>query len=153
MEQFIKSRYAVYTFFLLTSVFGWLTASYEKGRLKKFNPITMVFFDTIIATFVLGSILISQYRRKPQKTIREFTKLSFDDTWKLTTLGILGTLIGVIASNLLKYHDVSDMEMSGFMISLFVSGIAIYLLAEKEFTISRFMGFILLIIGGYLFMK
>ena len=153
MEQFIKSRYAVYTFFLLTSVFGWLTASYEKGLLKKFNPITMVFFDTIIATFVLGSILISQYRRKPQKTIREFTKLSFDDIWKLTALGIFGTFIGVVASNLLKYHDVSDMEMSGFMISLFVSGIAIYLLAEKEFTISRFMGFILLIIGGYFFMR
>ena len=73
--------------------------------------------------------------------------------WKLTALGILGTFIGVIASNLLKYHDVSDMEMSGFMISLFVSGIAIYLLAEKEFTISRFMGFILLLIGGYFFMK
>ena len=153
MDNFIKSKYAVYTFFLLTSIFGWLTASYEKGLLKKINPITIVFFDTIIATFVLGIIILTQYRQKPNKTIKEFSKLSTSDLWKITALGVLGTFIGVSASNLLKYHDVSDMELSGFMISLFVSGIAIYLLAEKKFTVSRCMGFILLLIGGYFFMK
>ena len=153
MDNFIKSKYAVYVFFLLTSVFGWLTASYEKNLLKKINPITMVFFDTIIASFVLGTIIITQYRKKPDKTIKEFSKLSTSDLWKITALGVFGTFIGVSASNLLKYHDVSDMEMSGFMISLFVSGIAIYLLAEKDFTISRLIGFTLLLIGGYFFMK
>ena len=153
MDNFLKSKYAVYMFFLLTSIFGWLTASYEKGLLKKINPTTMVFFDTIIATIVLGAIIITQYRKEPQKTVKEFSQLSNSDLWKITALGIFGTFIGVSASNLLKYHDVSDMEMSGFMISLFVSGIAIYLLAEKKFTTSRFMGFILLLIGGYFFMK
>ena len=153
MEHFLKSRYAVYSFFLLTSIFGWLTASFEKNLLKKINPVTMVFFDTIIATFVLGTILIKQYRTKPQKAMSEFSKLSTDEIWKIIALGVYGTFIGVSASNLLKYHDVSDMEMSGFMISLFVSGIAIYLLAEKSFTISRLFGFILLIIGGYFFMR
>ena len=153
MDNFLKSKYAVYIFFLLTSVFGWLTASYEKGLLKKINPTTMVFFDTIIATIVLGTIIITQYRKEPQKTVKELSQLSNSDLLKITALGIFGTFIGVSASNLLKYHNVSDMEMSGFMISLFVSGIAIYLLSEKKFTTSRFMGFILLLIGGYFFMK
>ena len=44
------------------------------------------------------------------------------------------------------------MRISSFMISMAVSGGAVYIMGERELTIYRIIGFILMSIGGYLFM-
>ena len=54
---------------------------------------------------------------------------------------------------MIKHHSVGKIEMIGFIISLLVGAIALHVTQEKKMNISRFLGIIIILFGGYLLMR
>ena len=147
----LKNKYSVYVFYILVASIGWITSSYAKHIIGKITPTALVLFDLSIS-FVFINLLVLFTNSKESNPINELRGLSNLEWLGLAGLGLFGTTVRVFSSSLLKHHAVETMRISAFMISMAVSGGAVYLLGEKELTIIRVIGFIMMSVGGYLFM-
>lgn len=147
----LKNKNSVYVFYILVASIGWITSSYAKHIIGKITPTALVLFDLSIS-FVFINLLVLFTNSKDSNPINELRGLSNLEWLGLAGLGLFGTTVRVFSSSLLKHHAVETMRISAFMISMAVSGGAVYLLGEKEVTIYRIIGFIMMAIGGYLFM-
>ena len=147
----LKNKNSVYVFYILVASIGWITSSYAKHIIGKITPTALVLFDLSIS-FVFINLLVLFTNSKDSNPINELRGLSNLEWLGLAGLGLFGTTVRVFSSSLLKHHAVETMRISAFMISMAVSGGAVYLLGEKELTIYRIIGFIMMAIGGYLFM-
>lgn len=147
----LKNKNSVYVFYILVASIGWITSSYAKHIIGKITPTALVLFDLSIS-FVFINLLVLFTNSKESNPINELRGLSNLEWLGLAGLGLFGTTVRVFSSSLLKHHAVETMRISAFMISMAVSGGAVYLLGEKELTIYRIIGFIMMAIGGYLFM-
>ena len=147
----LKNKNSVYVFYILVASIGWITSSYAKHIIGKITPTALVLFDLSIS-FVFINLLVLFTNSKESNPINELRGLSNLEWLGLAGLGLFGTTVRVFSSSLLKHHAVETMRISAFMISMAVSGGAVYLLGEKELTICRIIGFIMMAIGGYLFM-
>jgi hypothetical protein len=148
----LKHKNAVYIFYFVVASIGWVTSAYAKRIVGKISPNALVLFD-LTASFIFINIFILILNKKGDKNpINELRNLSNMEWFGLAGLGLFGTTVRVFASSLLQYHAVETMRLSSFMISIAVSGGAIYLMAERELTIYRMLGFLLMTTGGYMFM-
>ena len=147
----LKNKNSVYVFYILVASIGWITSSYAKHIIGKITPTALVLFDLSIS-FVFINLLVLFTNSKESNPINELRGLSNLEWLGLAGLGLFGTTVRVFSSSLLKHHAVETMRISAVMISMAVSGGAVYLLGEKELTIYRIIGFIMMAIGGYLFM-
>lgn len=148
----LKHKNAVYIFYFVVASIGWITSAYAKHIVGKISPNALVLFD-LTTSFIFINLLVLLFNKKgDQNPINELRKLTNTEWLGLAGLGLFGTSVRVFASSLLQYHAVETMRLSSFMISMAVSGGAVYLMAERELTIYRVIGFLLMVAGGYMFM-
>ena len=148
----LKHKNAVYIFYFVVASIGWITSAYAKHIVSKISPTALVLFN-LTTSFIFINLIVILFNKKGDKNvITELRKLSNMEWVGLAGLGLFGTIVRVFASSLLQYHAVETMRLSSFMISMAVSGGAVYLMAEREFTIYRVIGFLLMAAGGYMFM-
>lgn len=148
----LKDKNAVYIFYLVVASIGWVTSAYAKRIVGKISPNALVLFD-LTASFIFINILVLLSNKKgEQNPFNELINLSNIEWLGLAGLGLFGTSVRVFASSLLQHHAVETMRLSSFMISMAVSGGAVYLMGERDLTIYRVIGFLLMATGGYMFM-
>ena len=148
----LKHKNAVYIFYLIVASIGWITSAYAKHIVGKISPNALVLFD-LTASFIFINIVVFLSNKKGDKNpFNELRNLSNIEWLGLAGLGLFGTSVRVFASSLLQHHAVETMRISSFMISMAVSGGAVYLMGERELTIYRVIGFLLMAVGGYMFM-
>lgn len=147
----LKNKNSVYVFYILVASIGWITSTYAKHIIGKISPTALVLFDLSIS-FIFINLLVLFTTSKESNHINQLRGLTNLEWAGLVGLALFGTTVRVFASSLLKHHAVETMRISGFMISMAVSGGAVYLLGEKELTIYRVIGFTMMAVGGYLFM-
>lgn len=146
----LKHKNAVYVFYTIVAIVGWVTSAYAKHIVKKISPTALVLFDlTASFLFIVSLVMFFDNGKNP---IVELRSLSNTEWLGLAGLGLFGTSVRVFASSLLQYHAVETMRLSGFMISMAVSGGAVYLMNMNQFTIYKALGLALMTAGGYLFM-
>lgn len=146
----LKHKNAVYVFYTIVAIVGWVTSAYAKHVVKKISPTALVLFDlTASFLFIVSLVMFFDNGKNP---IVELRSLSNTEWLGLAGLGLFGTSVRVFASSLLQYHAVETMRLSGFMISMAVSGGAVYLMNMNQFTIYKALGLALMTAGGYLFM-
>ena len=146
----LKHKNAVYVFYTIVAIVGWMTSAYAKHIVKKISPTALVLFDlTASFLFIVSLVMFFDNGKNP---IVELRSLSNTEWLGLVGLGLFGTSVRVFASSLLQYHAVETMRLSGFMISMAVSGGAVYLMNMNQFTIYKALGLALMTAGGYLFM-
>ena len=146
----LKQKNAVYVFYTIVAIVGWVTSAYAKHIVKKISPTALVLFDlTASFLFIVSLVMFFDNGKNP---IVELRSLSNTEWLGLVGLGLFGTSVRVFASSLLQYHAVETMRLSGFMISMAVSGGAVYLMNMNQFTIYKALGLALMTAGGYLFM-
>jgi drug/metabolite transporter (DMT)-like permease len=97
--------------------------------------------------FMVGCGIVSS----PRDTLRDIDSIASRDMLILLLIAVIFSIGRIIFSTLLKHHDPRTIKISGYMISTLVSGGALYLMKRKSFTASRYLGFTLFAIGGYLF--
>ena len=146
----LKDKNTVYVFYTIVAIVGWVTSAYAKHIVKKISPTALVLFDlTASFLFIVSLVMFFDNGKNP---IVELRSLSNTEWLGLAGLGLFGTSVRVFASSLLQYHAVETMRLSGFMISMAVSGGAVYLMNMNQFTIYKALGLALMTAGGYLFM-
>ena len=148
----LKHKNAVYIFYFVVASIGWITSAYAKHIVGKISPNALVLFDLTTSFIFINLLVLLLNKKGDQNPINELRKLSNTEWLGLAGLGLFGTSVRVFASSLLQYHAVETMRLSSFMISMAVSGGAVYLMAERELTIYRVIGFLLMAAGGYMFM-
>ena len=148
----LKHKNAVYIFYLVVASIGWVTSAYAKRIVGKISPNALVLFDLTISFIFINLFILFVNKKGEQNPFNELRKLSNIEWLGLAGLGLFGTSVRVFASSLLQHHAVETMRLSSFMISMAVSGGAVYLMGERELTIYRVIGFLLMATGGYMFM-
>tara|TARA_B100001769_G_C22111098_1_gene601093 strand:+ start:4682 stop:5140 length:459 start_codon:yes stop_codon:yes gene_type:complete len=148
----LKNKNTVYGFYLIVAIIGWVTSTYAKHIVGKISPKALVLFDLTASFIFIITLVLFTNSNDDMSVIVELRKLNNIEWLGLAGLGLFGTSVRVFASALLQHHAVETMRLSGFMISMAVSGIAVYLLGQKDFTIYKAIGLLLMSIGGYLFM-
>jgi len=147
----LKNKNAVYIFYFTVAIIGWVTSAYAKHIIKKISPKALVLFD-LTASFLFISSLVLLTSNGKQSVVSELRGLTNTEWLGLAGLGLFGTTVRVFASSLLQYHAVETMKLAGFMISMTVSGGAVYIMAMNQFTIYKAIGLLLMGLGGYMFM-
>ena len=146
----LKNKNAVYIFYFTVAIIGWVTSAYAKHIIKKISPKALLF--DLTASFLFISSLVLLTSNGKQSVVSELRALTNTEWLGLAGLGLFGTTVRVFASSLLQYHAVETMKLAGFMISMTVSGGAVYIMAMNQFTIYKAIGLLLMGLGGYMFM-
>jgi hypothetical protein len=147
----LKNKNAVYVFYFTVAIIGWVTSIYAKHIVNKISPKALVLFDLTMSFLFITSLVLLTGNGK-QSVVTELRGLTNTEWLGLAGLGLFGTTVRVFSSSLLQYHAVETMRIAGFMISMAVSGAAVYIIAMDTFTLYKAAGLLLMSIGGYMFM-
>lgn len=152
MKKLLSNSSLLIVFFMITTIFGWISSKFTENILNKLSIINVILIESIIG-FIILLILMVINNHSFYKIKNEFTSLSKKELCYFILLGIFGTMFGFGSTIMIKHHSVGKIEMIGFIISLLVGAIALHVTQEKKMNISRFLGIIIILFGGYLLMR
>jgi len=148
LGNILKNNNTIIVYYLLLSSLSWLAICNAKYMLSKINPLTLVFITSILNFSFLLFIIIYSSKKNILSDLKKITSKEY-----LIFIGfaIIFSCSKIFSSNLLKLHDVQTVKIYSFIITVLVSGLALYILEKKELNINRIIGFIIMAIGGYMF--
>tara|TARA_B100000965_G_scaffold325571_1_gene287860 strand:- start:349 stop:807 length:459 start_codon:yes stop_codon:yes gene_type:complete len=147
LEHILKNNNTIIVYYLLLSSLSWLAICNSKYMLSKISPISLVFLTSILNFSFLSFIII--YSKK--NILSDLKKISSKEFLIFIGFALIFSCSKIFSSNLLKFHDIQTIKIYSFMISVFISGLALYILEKKQLNINRIIGFIIMAIGGYMF--
>ena len=147
IESILKNNNTIIVYYLLLSSLSWLAICNSKYMLSKISPISLVFLTSILNFTFLSFIII--YSKK--NILNDLKKISSKEFLIFIGFALIFSCSKIFSSNLLKFHDIQTIKIYSFMISVFISGLALYILEKKQLNINRILGFIIMAIGGYMF--
>tara|TARA_B100000686_G_C15862464_1_gene512596 strand:+ start:29 stop:487 length:459 start_codon:yes stop_codon:yes gene_type:complete len=147
LEHILKNNNTIIIYYLLLSSLSWLAICNSKYMLSKISPISLVFLTSILNFSFLLFIII--YSKK--NILSDLKKISSKEFLIFIGFALIFSCSKIFSSNLLKFHDIQTIKIYSFMISVFISGLALYILEKKQLNINRILGFIIMAIGGYMF--
>ena len=147
LEPILKNNNTIIVYYLLLSCLSWLAICNSKYMLSKISPISLVFLTSILNFTFLSFIII--YSKK--NILNDLKKISSKEFLIFIGFALIFSCSKIFSSNLLKFHDIQTIKIYSFMISVFISGLALYILEKKQLNINRILGFIIMAIGGYMF--
>ena len=152
MKQIFSHPILLYSFFIITTVFGWVVGLFDVEILDKVSVFNMIIFESIIS-LVIFTILLLLKKHSIQSVKKDFLSLSKKEILFFILFGLMGTLFGIWSTAMTKYNSVGTIEMIGFFISLIIGGIALHITKERKMNASRILGIIIIMFGGYLLMR
>lgn len=152
MKGFLSHPLLLITFFIITTIFAWVSGGFSSDILTKISIFNVVLIDAIISfIFLLLTMLLTNHSFENIK--KDFKLLSKKEIILFILFGILSSFFGIWSTTMSKYHSVGKIEMMGFFISLIVGGIALHLTNEKKMNFSRILGIVIIAFGGYLLIR
>lgn len=153
MKVFEK-EYSIYCIFLVFSILSWLSILHVKKILLMIEqPLSLVMFMSFVKFIIILSIVLSGAIVSPSTILKDIKIIKPADIALLILIAIIFTIGRILFSTLLKHHDPRTIKISGYMISTVVSGGALYVMKRKNFTTSRYVGFALMALGGFLYIN
>lgn len=151
LGNILKNNNTIIVYYLLLSSLSWLAICNAKYMLSKINPLTLVFITSILNFSFLLFIIIYSSTNSKKNILSDLKKITSKEYLIFIGFAIIFSCSKIFSSNLLKLHDVQTVKIYSFIISVLVSGLALYILENKELNINRIIGFIIMSIGGYMF--
>lgn len=148
----LKSKMWLYIYLFIVAFIGWYNNTLEKKFAKKYDIIILLFIETLAILFSLLVILIYQYTQDSTLLKKEFSSIVFTDYLVFIYFSVFGIVASYLGLMFLKFHGVSTIRISSFIISIPITSIWLYYSPEK-FTTDKLFGLIMVVIGGYFFMK
>ena len=147
LEHILKNNNTIIVYYLLLSSLSWLAICNSKYMLSKISPISLVFLTSILNFSFLSFIIFFSKKN----ILSDLKKISSKEFLIFIGFALIFSCSKIFSSNLLKFHDIQTIKIYSFMISVFISGLALYILEKKQLNINRIIGFIIMAIGGYMF--
>jgi len=151
--ELLKNPYILYIYLFIAISLGWYYSHIGKDYVKKYNIITMILIESIIISGSLTIYLGYKHKFTADKIIKEFGNFSFEDYLIFTTIAIYGIISSILGMHFLKYHDVAKIRISDFIISIPISAFGLYYFSKEKITYQKFMGLMLVLVGGFLYLK
>lgn len=148
-----KYNIALYVYLFIAISLGWYYNHISKSYVEKYDVMIMLLIETIIVFFCVALYLAYEHKLKPMLILHKLKKISFNDYIIFTFFAIYGVFASFIGLKFLKYHDVSKMRISDFIITIPISALGLYYFSEEKITGEKAIGLIAVLTGGYLFMK
>ena len=152
MKKMLSNSLLLIIFFIITTIFGWISSKFTENILNKLSIINVILIDSIIG-FIILVLLMAMSNHSFYQIKNEFTSLSKKEILYFILLGILGTIFGLGSNIMIKHNKVGKIEIIRLIISLLVGAIALHVTQEKKMTISRILGIVIMLFGGYLLMR
>ena len=151
LEDILKNSNTIIVYYLLLSSLSWLAIYNSKYMLSKITPMSLVFLTSILNFTFLSFIIIYNSVYSKKNILNDLKKINFKEFIIFIGFALIFSCSKIFSSNLLKFHDIQTIKICSFMISVFINGLALYMLEKKQLNISRIFGFIIMAIGGYMF--
>lgn len=151
LGNILKNNNTIIVYYLLLSSLSWLAICNAKYMLSKINPLTLVFITSILNFSFLLFIIIYSSASSKKNILSDLKKITSKEYLIFIGFAIIFSCSKIFSSNLLKLHDVQTVKIYSFIITVLVSGLALYILEKKELNMNRIIGFIIMSIGGYMF--
>ena len=151
--ELLKNTYILYIYLFITLSLGWYYSHIGKDYVKKYNIITIILIESIIISGSLTIYLGYKHKFTADKILKEFGKISFADYLIITTIAIFGIITSILGMHFLKYHDVARIRISDFIISIPISAFGLYYFSEEKITHTKLFGLILVLLGGFIYLK
>ena len=151
LDNVLKTKNAFLLFIVITTIYGWSIKFWWKKTITKYNPLIIVIVEIIIAFLLLLGIIIMTNNH--HKIRLEMSNILVQDYIYLSIIGLIGLFISYLGTTLYLHHNVEDMEMNDFIITIFINTLVIYFFTNKKITWQVFTGLSLVAAGGYLIVK
>tara|TARA_B100000902_G_scaffold325384_1_gene319994 strand:- start:88 stop:558 length:471 start_codon:yes stop_codon:yes gene_type:complete len=151
LEHILKNNNTIIVYFLLLSSLSWLAICNSKYMLSKINPISLVFLTSMLNFIFLLFIIIYNSVNLKQNILSDIKNINSKEFLIFIGFALIFSCSKIFSSYLLKLHDIQTIKIYSFMITVFISGLALYILEKKQLNINRIFGFIIMAIGGYMF--
>ena len=153
MNKIIANPNFIFLYAFLTSAAGWFISGHQQKLSKKYDFKTIILFQMIFYLLSIVSFFLFYDNFNFTQFKNDLSKIEMFELLFLLIIGVYSFSIGIISLRMLKYHNVADMKIISFFISILVSGFGVYFFMKNKITLEKIIGFILISIGGYLFSK
>lgn len=152
MKNLLSNSLLLIIFFIISTIFGWISSKFTENILNKLSIINVILIDSIVSFIILVLLMVIS-NHSFYKIKKEFTSLSKKEILYFILFGILGTIFGMGSTIMIKHNKVGKIEIIRFIISLLVGAVALHVTQEKNMNISRVLGIVIMLFGGYLLMR
>lgn len=152
-NKFLKKDYILYIFIIITAAMGWFTKHIDRTFVKKYNPSTILFVETIIIFIVINIAIYLKFFNNIKEFYIRLKEITIRDYIIFTVLGIYSVIVTLFSLYILKHHDIAKIEIYNLLISIPISAIGIYLFLEDEFTKDKILGLCFIALGAFFFNK
>lgn len=153
LEPIFKNDIALYIYLFLTISLGWYYGQLGKHYTNKYDINVLIFIETIVLLIGISLLLAHKHHKTPHLLKRKILNIDIKDYALLIAFAVYGFSITYIGLNFLQHHDFSKIRISEFIISIPISAFGLYYFSTQKLTNEKILGLILVVIGGYLFMK
>lgn len=148
-----KYEIALYIYLFIAISIGWYYNHIGKGYVKKYDILIMLLIETIIVLIGVVVTLAHRHSKNPYKIIEKLSQVSIKDYTVFILFAIYGMITSLVGLEFLKHHDVSQIRISDFIISIPISAIGLYYFSSDSITLEKILGLTAVVIGGYFFMR
>lgn len=153
MINIMKSNISLYLFLALSILTGWYYNRVGKQFAKKYEIAVVLLVETIVVLMCVLTALIYNHRDMPGIVLQHLQGITVNDYIIFILFAAYVALVSFFGLEFLKYHDVAKIRVSEFIISVPISAIGLYYFSEDKITTEKFIGLIMVAVGGYFFMK
>ena len=130
MKDILSHPYILILFFIITTIFAWLTGEFESKIINKISILTILLVEAILSFLIL--LLITLCNSNSIKNIKkDLSSLSKSEIIFIILIGFVGTFFGLWSITMTKYHGFNKVEMLGFFITLIVGSIALHVTKKR----------------------
>jgi len=151
--ELLKNSFILYIYLFIAISVGWYYNHIGKNYVKKYNIVIMILIETIVVLTCIVIYLGYKYKFTTDKIIKELGKISFMDYCIFASFAAYGAISSILGMRFLKYHDVAKIRISDFIISIPISAFGLYYFSEEKITHEKLVGLLLVLGGGFLFLK
>ena len=153
LTRIFKNDMALYLYLFLSISIGWYYGQVGKNYANKYDIAIVMFIETIVIFIGITLLLTHTHLKNPQVIVDKLSKVSGADYMALIAFAIYGFCLTFFGLKFLAHHDVSKVRISEFIISIPISAFGLYFFSTQKITREKIGGLLLVVLGGYFFMK
>lgn len=151
--ELLKNSYVLYIFLFIAISIEWYYYHIGKKYVKKYNIIIMILIETMIILTCISFYLGYKHKLSTTKVLQEIQRFSFSDYLLFVSFAAYFIAASVIGMHFLKYHDVAKIRITNFIVSIPISAFGLYYFSSQRIRPSQLFGLLLVLGGGFLFLK
>lgn len=148
-----KNSYFLYTYSFIAISIGLYYHNLGKIYIKKYDVITLLFFETLCVLFCVSIYLAHKHKLSYSNIHKEIMKVTIADHMVLFGFAVYGVFASYIGLEFLKHHDITKIRLVDFIAGIPITAFGLYYFSSKPLTTEQIIGVVAVMAGGYMYLK